>query len=34
MNILIIGGDTRLLDYVEKTICLYQNDAQVFKKQL
>ena len=31
MNIMIVGGDTRLLDYIENQICQCHNEARVFK---
>ena len=31
MNIMIVGGDTRLLDYIENQICQYHNEARTFK---
>jgi len=31
MHIMIVGGDTRLLDYIENQICQCHNEARIFK---
>ena len=31
MNIMIVGGNTRLLDYIENQICQCNNEARIFK---
>lgn len=31
MNVMIVVGDTRLLDYIENQICQYHNEARIFK---